>query len=164
MILQDPKQFGLELYGQIADLVEKDRATVCQLEAADFAIYRTRESPLFVTEKFAFDQRGWERCTIHIDQWSIPAPAQLVDFAGDHALAGSGLAQYEDGRVRRCYMFHLLKYHPEYMALTDEFTVLEGNLDLLPQRQVLGFELILEFPDLIVGLFKLEVRARTSGS
>jgi hypothetical protein len=37
LLLQDPQEFGLEIQWNVADLVEKERATVRELESADAA-------------------------------------------------------------------------------------------------------------------------------
>jgi len=54
--LQHAQQLDLHVQRQVADFVEKDRAAVGQLEAADPVGHGSGKSPLAVTEQLAFNQ------------------------------------------------------------------------------------------------------------
>ena len=54
-LLQHPQEFGLQFEGKIADLVEKDRAAVRDLEAAGPVAHRARERTAHVTEELALE-------------------------------------------------------------------------------------------------------------
>jgi len=66
-VLQDPEDLGLGGQGHIADLVEKDRSAVGQLEFALALLERPGEGPFFVTEQFAFHQRFGNGCAVDND-------------------------------------------------------------------------------------------------
>src|SRR5438309_1607727 len=50
LLLEDAKKLHLRLEGQLADLVEEDRAAIGELEAADAALQRTGEGTLHMPE------------------------------------------------------------------------------------------------------------------
>src|SRR5262252_7383035 len=51
------QQLYLQLQRQLANLIEKNRGAVGELEAADFAVQGPGESAALVTKQFAFDKR-----------------------------------------------------------------------------------------------------------
>ena len=55
-LLQHAQQLRLQLEGQLADLVEEQRAAVGQLEAPELPRQRAGERPLLVPEQLALDQ------------------------------------------------------------------------------------------------------------
>ena len=63
VLLEDAEQLGLGLQGQLADLVQEERAAVGQLEAADAPGDGAGERPLLVAEELALDEapRGGRR-------------------------------------------------------------------------------------------------------
>jgi hypothetical protein len=61
LILQDAKQLGLEGWADVADLVEKDRAAVGDLELASLLLVGACERPLLVAEQLGFQQLFRER-------------------------------------------------------------------------------------------------------
>ena len=69
-LLQDAKQLSLGVRIQVADLVQKKRASAGLLEAADAPGQRTGESATFVAEKLAFQQRIWDSGAIDGDALS----------------------------------------------------------------------------------------------
>ena len=54
--LQDAQQLDLHVHGQIADFVQKQGATMGQLEATETVGHGTGEGALAVTKQLAFDQ------------------------------------------------------------------------------------------------------------
>ena len=54
--LERPKELGLDRGWHLADLVQKQRATIGLFELARLAISRPGEGPFLVTEQFAFEQ------------------------------------------------------------------------------------------------------------
>ena len=97
--LEDAEQLGLRLGGQLADLVEEERAAVGQLEPADPAGDRAGERPLLVAEQLALDEARGQGRAVDLDQRLTGPPARGVDGPGDQLLAGAGLAGDEHGGV-----------------------------------------------------------------
>src|SRR5262249_22318492 len=63
--LENPQQGELRVEGQIADLVEEDRAAVGELEPADAAGQCPGERALFVAEQLRSDQCGRDGGAVH---------------------------------------------------------------------------------------------------
>ena len=100
-LLQHTQQLHLCLQGQLADLVQEQRAAVGQLEAALVLANRARERALLVPEQLAFDEAGRDGRAVDLHQQPLAPRAGLVDRPRDQLLAGSGLARDEDGGVGR---------------------------------------------------------------
>ena len=67
-LLEDAEQLGLGLRGQLADLVEEERAPLGQLEAADPAGDGAGERALLVAEELALDEPRGESGAVDLDQ------------------------------------------------------------------------------------------------
>ena len=67
-LLEDAEQLGLRLQGQLADLVEEERAPVGQLEAADPPGDGAGEGALLVAEQLALDEPRGEGGAVDLDQ------------------------------------------------------------------------------------------------
>ena len=98
-LLQRAQQLGLQVERHLADLVEKERALVRQLEAADLARDGAGERALFVAEELAFEQPGGNGRAIQLDEGALAARAQAMDGARQQFFAGSGLALDEHGGI-----------------------------------------------------------------
>src|SRR5262249_20332606 len=141
LFLQDAQQLDLYLQGHLADLVEKDRPAVGQLETADAPFRRAGESPAFVAEQLALDQPGGQRRTVHLDERPRLTPAARVNGPGDELLAGAGFAEDEHRRVGVRYQPDLLECGGERGTLTDDFIDVVDGADLFLQVLVLQREL-----------------------
>ena len=99
-LLQHAQQLALQLQRNFADLVEKQRAAVGELEAADAVAHRAGEGALDVAEELALEQFARDRCAVDADQRPVAARAGFVDGARDQLLAGAGFAGDHDGGSR----------------------------------------------------------------
>jgi hypothetical protein len=77
-LLQDPEQLRLKLDGQLADLVEQERASVGHLEAARAIAVRSREGALDVTEELALQQAGGDGRAVDRRERLVRPGAPLV--------------------------------------------------------------------------------------
>ena len=92
----------MQIDGDIADLVEEQRAFVRQLETAHPGHRRSRERSFFVSEQFAFDQAGRKRGAAEPDERALSPRAQIVDRAREELLSRAGLAKEQNrGAGRR---------------------------------------------------------------
>src|SRR5215212_7565965 len=66
-LLQHTEELGLELEGQIADLVEKDGAAMGLLEPADSHLARVGEGALDVSEEFVLEQGSRNAAAVNGD-------------------------------------------------------------------------------------------------
>ena len=85
-LLQGAQQFGLQVERQLAHLVEKERAFVRQLQAADLARDGAGERAFLVAEELAFEQSGGNGGAIQLDKGALAARAQAVNGARQQAL------------------------------------------------------------------------------
>gem|GEM_PF-2339635 len=92
-LFDDPQEFRLQLDGQLAHLVEEERATVGELEAAEPALVRAGEGTLLVPEDLGLHQRGGDGGAVDGDEGLVPPRREVVNGAGDHLLARSGGAR-----------------------------------------------------------------------
>ena len=98
-LLHGPQQLGLHLEGNVADFVKKQGAVLGQLELAHLIGVRPGEGSLDVAEELAFKQGLHQGAAVHGDKGPLGPGAELVDLAGDDALAGAGLPGNEHGGV-----------------------------------------------------------------
>jgi hypothetical protein len=96
--LQDAQQLCLRTLGKIADLVEQERASLCEHEQAGMIGQRTGEGPAAVAEQLAFDEVLRKRRAVDGDQRPRATGAVRVDRPCEHLLAGAGLAEDQDRR------------------------------------------------------------------
>jgi hypothetical protein len=54
-----------------------------------------------VAEELGFDERGREGGTVDRDEGAVATPAPTMERVGEQSLAGAGLTEEQDGRVRR---------------------------------------------------------------
>src|SRR6187402_1447378 len=77
-LLEQPKQLGLHLERELADLVQENRAVLGLLEAADAPRRSPREGALFVPEELTFQERARDRAAVHFHERRADALAALV--------------------------------------------------------------------------------------
>jgi hypothetical protein len=88
-LLQDAQQLDLRREVEIADLVEKQRAAVRQLEPPFFGGMRARECPLLVAEQLRLDEILRQRRAAHLDERFLGAGGIVVNRVRDQLLAGA---------------------------------------------------------------------------
>ena len=81
LALEDAEELRLQLEGQLADLVEEDRAAVGRLERAGALPVGAGERAPLVTEELGLDQVLADRAAVHDDEGLAGAWAVLVDRA-----------------------------------------------------------------------------------
>ena len=106
--LQHAQQLDLDLLGELAHLVEEERATVRQLEPAGPHRGRAREGAALVPEQLAFDERRRQRAAVDRDEGPAAAATAAVDRARDELLARAGFAGHQHRRVGHPHLGDLL--------------------------------------------------------
>ena len=155
-VLDHPQELGLQLEGQLADLVEEEGAAVGDLEAALALGDGPGESALLVAEELALDERGRQRRAVELDEGPGPARAQVVDRVGDELLADARLPLEEDRARRGRHLLDPREDVAQDVAAADD--PLEARLDLLAQVGVVGLEPLAQPLDLGEGLAQLLLR------
>src|SRR5581483_2637832 len=97
--LDDPEELDLRLRGELADLVEEERAAARDLDEAEPQLARAREGALLVAEDLAVDEVALEPAAVDRDPGPVAARRLGVERVRDELLAGAGLAHDEDGDV-----------------------------------------------------------------
>src|SRR6266571_3219631 len=118
-LLDDPQQFGLGGEGQLADLVEEQRAARRGLERALAQPGGAGERAALVTEQLVLDEVLGERRRVERNQRGLGVRAEAVQLAGDELLPGAALAhdQYRARDLRdapdRVLELHRLGANPK---------------------------------------------------
>src|SRR5262249_18359458 len=96
-LLERAQELGLDVEGQLADLVEEDGAAAGGLEGADALGVGAGEGAALVAEELALEEVLGHGAAVDDDEGAGGARARGVDAERGLALAGAGLALEEDG-------------------------------------------------------------------
>ena len=119
-LLQHAQQLHLRRQVDVADLVEKQRAALGELEPAFLALLGAGEGALLVAEELRFDQAVGQRRAAHLDERLVRARRVVVDGVRDQLLAGARLAANEHRGVGRGHLRHLLVHLAHRPARADD--------------------------------------------
>jgi hypothetical protein len=89
----------LQLERQIADLVEKQRTPIRELEAPLSLCERSREGASFVPEEFTLQECTWNCGAIQSNEWPLLSRALVVKGAGNDFFARAGFALNQGYRI-----------------------------------------------------------------
>src|SRR6185295_12865161 len=101
LLLDRAEELGLQFDWQIADFVEKQRAAVGRLKAADSGRHRSGKRASLIPEHLAFEQRSGNRRAVDRDKTVAPACARLMNGPRNELFAGTRLA-VDKNRTVRC--------------------------------------------------------------
>ena len=162
--LKGAEELGLQVEAEAADLVQEERAAVCELEPAGLLGEGTGEGALLVAEQLALHERLGEGGDVDGDERPPGSGALLVDGARDELLAGAALARHQDGGRRRRDLrdelvdprhLHVAADHrvdaPRQRRPEVEHLALEGALVEGPANQQLDVLDVEGLGDVVVG-------------
>src|SRR3984893_17244111 len=129
LFLQHLEKFGLKTDGYLGDFVQKERATVCNLNPSHPILVSTGESAFNMTEEFAFEQLIWDRGTVYLDERPLLSWTALMDGSGDQFLAGTGFAQDKTRRIGAGNELYLMQYLFQRCGLADDLSEVEDFFD-----------------------------------
>src|SRR5690606_26495157 len=147
--LEHAQQLALELERDLADLVEKQRAAVGELEAADAVAQRTRKRTAHVTEKLALEQVPRDRRAVHADQRALAPRARIVDRARDQFLARARFACDQHRRIRIRDELDLPPQRLDRLAAPDDAAIIHADADLFLQVLILELEPLAQTVDFL---------------
>src|SRR5256885_2189221 len=98
-VSRSARQLGLQVGGELADLVEKNGSAGRRFERAFARRDCTGERALLVAEQLALEELARNRAAVDHHERSGRARALAVDRFGGRLLAGAGLALEEHGGV-----------------------------------------------------------------
>ena len=78
LFLDGAQKFGLQIHGDVADLVQEEGAAIGQFEAAFLLHQGAGESALLVPEEFALQQPGRYGGAVQSNESPLPTRAQWI--------------------------------------------------------------------------------------
>src|SRR5262249_37104221 len=78
LVLNEPQELDLNGGCDVADLVQKQRASLRELDPSGLARARPGERPLLVAEQLAFEQSVRERGAMHLHEGTVATRTLLV--------------------------------------------------------------------------------------
>jgi len=126
LLLEHAQELRLQRRGDVADLIEEERAFVCQLESPDLLRDSAGERAFLVAEQLAFKQVEWNGGTIQLDERAPASGTEGVNRARDELLARAGLSLDENSGIRRGDTLDQGKYGFKRRASADD--LLEANV------------------------------------
>src|SRR4029077_12822711 len=131
LLLEHAEQLGLQLRGDVADLVEEQGPPVRQLESPDFLADGPGEGAFLVAKQLALQQSSGDGRTIQFDKGTALPRAQVVNGAGDQLLAGAGFAPNEHRGASGGDRLYLTENAAEGSAIPDDLPEVVLGADLL---------------------------------
>ena len=159
-LLQHAEQLHLRREGQIADLIEKERAAFGQLEAPLLSRVGAREGALLIPEELRLDEAVGQRRATHFDERFLRPQRVVVDRMRDELLARARFSADEHGRIGRRDLRDLLVHLPHRSARPDDVGEIVPIAELLPQVGVLVHQAFLVFLDQALKLDRLRDHRR----
>ena len=98
-VFDHAQNFLLHRHRHLANFVEKERAAIRRLEAANPTTGRPGERADLVAEQFALQDRGREGGAVQLDQRPTPTLGKEVDARRREFLAGAAFADQEHGSL-----------------------------------------------------------------
>ena len=131
--LQQAQQLDLQRQGDVAHLVQKQRAAVGRLHQPRPGLGRAGERPFLMPEQLGLKQRLGQAGAVHRHQRTPGAQAALVHSMGHQLLARARLAQQQHRSPRGCHPRHQAQHLLESGRTPDE--PLRGRHRLRRHRQ-----------------------------
>src|SRR5439155_5532883 len=101
LFLERPQDLRLQRERQLADLVEKQRPPMRQLELAGLSRRGAGKGALLVSEEFRLQQRFRNRGAVNRHKGSVGAWAERVQRPREELLAGAAFALEQHRRIGR---------------------------------------------------------------
>ena len=101
LVLQQPQQLHLHRQGEVANLIEKERASGRQLYPARFPRRGAGEGTFLVAEELGLEQRLGEGGAMHLDEGALGPPRQSVEEVGGDVFAHAAFPAEKHGGVSR---------------------------------------------------------------
>ena len=119
-LLQDAQELGLKCGRYLADLVEKNRAAMGQLEAALPRRDGACESALLMAEQLGLDHAFGQGGAIDLDEGLALARRKFVDRPGEKFLAGACFTADQHGSIRLGNLLDPVGNGADRPALADD--------------------------------------------
>src|SRR6476620_6111077 len=84
------------LYRNVADFIQKQSTLVRQFEPPNLWGYRSRKRSLFMSKQLAFQQPGWNCCTVQLHECPLFAAATVVNRASNQLLSRASFSKQQN--------------------------------------------------------------------
>src|SRR5271168_2376863 len=152
VFLQDAEQLHLSLQAKLSDFVQKDRATVGKLEAADAPLEGPRECSLHMPKQFTLYQTSRDGAAVHTHQGTPIAGASVVDRTRNEFLPRPGFSVNEHGRIRGSDLLDGVEYPQQRWTIAHDLLEVVLRAQFLSEINVLLLQPCLQAGNLLVGL------------
>src|SRR5262249_34371816 len=136
-LLQDTQQFDLQGQVQVTNLIEKQRATIGQLEAPLLQGLGPGKGALLMAEQLRLNERFGEGRTADLDERSFGPRRVVVYRMGNQLLAGPRFTTNEHGGIGRSHLGNLLVDLPHAATIANDIGKVIALPQFLPQVLVL---------------------------
>jgi hypothetical protein len=137
-LLQGAQDLGLQRQRQIADLVEKERPAMRQLEAARLALDGAGEGAFLVPEQLGFEKRLRDGGAIDGDERAVVAWAERVQRPGEQLFSRAAFTLEQDRRIGLRRAMQLLRDLTKLGVIADDARCAATLRELLLEDDVLG--------------------------
>ena len=141
-LLEHAQQLDLNVGRQVADLVEKDRRVIGQLEPPDLPRQGAGKGALLPAEQLALDERARDRRAVDAHHDATAPRAQLVNLRRDEFLSGARFAEQQHRRIGRGHLSRLFEDASDGGASSNDDTGAEALLHLAPEVEILGLQVV----------------------
>ena len=97
LFLDHAQHFRLSAQAHIANLVQEERASICQFEPPDLVFMRARESSLDVAKQLALQESGRQGGAMNFDESLVAPRAVGMQGAGEKFFAGATFTANQNG-------------------------------------------------------------------
>ena len=139
--LKHPQQLGLQIEGQLGDLVEEQGPAVGGGEETGAFPVGPGEGSPGVTEEFAFDQGRRNGAAVDGDEGPLFTSTVVVNAPGDQFLAGTGLPGDQHRRGGGCNLVGQFDHLSQSGAAADQLARWSAAGYLGPKLPVFALEL-----------------------
>src|SRR5207249_10272373 len=101
-ILQNVKQFRLQVWRPLSDLIKQNATFVCEFKFAGLLANGASECTALVSKQFRLQEVLWERRAVNFHHGFVGTTGMPVDETGDHFFARTGFSKDENGNVSPC--------------------------------------------------------------
>ncbi len=119
-IFKDTQQFALHLQRHFTNFIQKKGTMLCLFKMAAVAANCASKGPLFVAEKFRFEQLLTNCAAIDRGKRSLAALTALMQSPGNQLLAAAGFPGYNHSGLGCGVKFNFTKNFTHGRALTNQ--------------------------------------------
>ena len=123
-LLDGAQKLRLQPHVHLGDFIEQQRAAARLLELADAARHRAGERALFMAEQLGFEQVLGNRGAIDRDERGARTMGFRMHEAGEHLLAGAGLAGDQHRGIARRDLLRELHHSRHGVIAVDEIAMI----------------------------------------